>query len=928
MPIAALGERVRPGRRNRHSRGVPDQPATRRAGDPRRERRQTRWHDGCWKRDDERTTDSLVLQPFHAAKPPRARTHAVQSADVPPLVAPREEAEGRRRSERERRALARAHKPVVERRLEELWETEPGLFGWFGTVDHKLIAKRYLVTAFAFLVVAGIEALVMRLQLARAQQNIVTGEAYDQLFTMHGVTMIFWYASPILSGFGNYLVPLMLGSRDMAYPRLNAFTYWSFLLSGLLLYASPLLGEAPHAGWFAYVPYASETYSPGRGMDFYCVSLVFLTVSTTAGAINFIVTIFRHRAVGMTVSRMPLFMYSTLTTSFSIVLSLPALTAACVFLELDRRWHFHFFDSIRGGSPLLWQQLFWFFGHPWVYVIFLPATGMVSMILPVFARRPIVGYPYVATATVLTGVVGFGVWVHHMFATGMNHASMTFFSAASMTVSIFSAVQVFAWIATLWKGRPVMTTSMLFAVGFVASLVIGGLSGVVTAVIPFDWQVTDTYFVVAHLHYVLVGANVFPVFAAFYYWLPKITGRKLDERLGRLSFWLMFAGFNLAFFPMHAAGALGMRRRVFTYAVGQGWEGLNLASSIGAAVLAAGILVSIWNAATRLRKGERAGKNPWNADTLEWSTTSPPLVYGTVHLPKVTSRHPLWDEHEEENDPEGRRVLDDARVTFSTTWLDAKPIALAKMPTDSLAPLGLALVLLALSAAVLAKSIPFMVLSALATGVVCGMWLWPREEKKPETPREPGAERAPLVSEIDQSRGGWGMALFIATEAMLFVMLFFSYFYLGPYGDEPPPKLELALVMLGILLTSSGVLHLGEKRLEKGKPGQARVALGVTVALGVAFMTVQVLEYQNHLTELTPQMNAYGSIFYALTGLHGMHVLVGLGMLGWTLFSPQLGVANKPPHHVLRNASRYWHFVDAVWVLIVGTLYVAPHFTR
>jgi cytochrome c oxidase subunit I len=505
-------------------------------------------------------------------------------------------------------------------RLTQLWEAPHTLWGALATVDHKAIGKRYLATAIAFLLIGGVEAVFMRVQLSASNMHVLDPETYNQLFTMHGITMIFWYASPILSGFGNYLVPLMLGARDMALPRLNAFSYWVFVLSGLFVYASFLIAQAPHGGWFAYVPYTNAQYSAGLNLDFYALSLILLTVSTTAGAVNFLVTIFRLRAPGMSINRMPLFMYSTATTSILAVLSLPALTVACVFLELDRQWGTHFFDAAGGGSPLLWQHLFWFFGHPWVYIIFLPATGMISMILPVFARRPIVGYTWVALATVLTGLVGMGVWVHHMFAVGMSELSMSFFSAASMTISIFSTVQVFAWLATLWHGRPVLTTAMLFTLGFLATFVIGGLNGVATAVIPFDWQLTDTYFVVSHLHYVLIGANVFPVFAALYYWLPKMTGRLMNEPAGRWSFWLMLIGFNVAFFPMQITGLLGMPRRIYTYSPEMGWDTLNLVITFGALVLALGVLVSLVNLVTSIRSGPYAGPNPWNADSLEWST--------------------------------------------------------------------------------------------------------------------------------------------------------------------------------------------------------------------------------------------------------------------------------------------------------------------
>jgi len=620
--------------------------------------------------------------------------------------------------------------PELRRRLLKLWERPHTLWGWFATVDHKEIGKRYLVTAFVFLLVGGVEALLIRLQLARPDAAVLTPEAYDQIFTMHGVTMIFWYASPILSGFANYLIPLMGGMRDMAYPRLNAFTYWTFLLSGLFLYASPFVGQAPHGGWFAYVPYTNAIYSPGFNMDFYALALLFLTISTTAGAINFITTILRLRAPGMAISRMPLFFYSTLTVSASVVLALPPLTAACVFLELDRRWGTHFFDVNREGSVLLWQQLFWFFGHPWVYIIFLPATGMISMIIPTFARRPIVGYTYVALATVLTGVVGFGVWVHHMFATGEPQMAMSFFSAASMTISIFSAVQVFAWIATIAGGAPVLTTSMLFAVGFLVVFVIGGLNGIVTAVIPFDWQLTDTYFVVSHLHYVLVGANMFPVFAAFYYWLPKISGRMLSERLGKWSFWIMFAGFNVVFFPMHIVGLLGMPRRIYTYPANLGWGGWNMVETVGAFVLAVGILISIVNFLRSLA-GAHAGRDPWNAGTLEWESDSPPAVYGSEMVPIVATRFPLWDQFDEHFDPDADRTLDDERVAAVTTVLDATPLGVAKMADDTATPLYLALALTAMFTALLLKAMWIALGAVLVSLLIAGTWLWPEPERSP-----------------------------------------------------------------------------------------------------------------------------------------------------------------------------------------------------
>ncbi len=627
-------------------------------------------------------------------------------------------------------SVAARDKAGLADELHEIWKSEPGIGGWLSTVDHKQIGIRYIVTAFVFLIAGGIEALIFRLQLAGPNEHLLTPEQYNQLFTVHGMTMIFLYAGPVLSGFSNYLWPLLLGARDMALPRLNALSYWLYLCAGIFLYIAFAIGFGPNDGWFNYVPYAARAYNGGPNIDFYSLGMILLGISTTVGSINFIVTFLRMRAPGMSINRVPILIWGTLTASAANIFAIPAASLAFFLLWMDRNFATHFFDTQAGGQALLWQHLFWMFGHPWVYAIVLPAMGMVSDGLPVFCRRPLVGYTAVALATVATMVLGFGVWVHHMFATGLPSISLSFFSAASIIIAVPSAVGVFAWLATIATGRPVFTTPFLFFASFIVLFTIGGVSGYMTGSLPVDLQLTDTYFVVAHIHYVLIGINVFPVVGAVYFWFPKFTGRMLDEKLGRWNFWTMFVGFNLGFFPMHISGLLGMPRRVYTYAEGMGWDWLNMITTIGSFVFAIGVLLFIINVVVSYRRGRIAGNNPWDAPTLEWATSSPPPPYNFVVIPTVASRHPLWEDRLEE--PAGERshvdaglVLDHGREAIGTTALDAQPDIILKMPSDSYAPLLLALSATAIFVGLLTHLWWLAGAAAICTGVATLVWLWP-----------------------------------------------------------------------------------------------------------------------------------------------------------------------------------------------------------
>jgi len=574
--------------------------------------------------------------------------------------------------------------------LRQTWSSKPSLLGWLSSVNHQEIGRRYILTAFIFLLIGGIEALLMRLQLAKPENTFLSAGHYNQIFTLHGTTMMFLFAVPVMEGMGIYLVPLMVGTRNVAFPRLNAFGYWMYLAGGLFLYGCAFFNMIPDAGWFAYPPLSGPQFSPGKGVDVWAQMITFTEVSALCVAVELIVTILKMRAPGMSLNRMPMFCWSMLVQSFMIIFAMPAvMIASTVFLLNDRTIGTHFVNPAEGGDPLLYQHVFWFFGHPEVYIIFLPALGMVSSILETHTRRQIFGYPALVLSLAGNGFIAFGLWVHHMFATGLPEIGEAYFTAASMMIAITSGVQIFCWLATLWSGRLRLTTAVHFVFGFIFIFVMGGMTGVILASIPLDLQAHDTFFVVAHFHYVLIGGALFPLFAGFHYWFPKFTGRMMDERLGKLSFWILFIGFNLTFFPMHWLGMLGMTRRVYTYIPGLGWENANLAATSGAFVILCGGLIFIANALRSRGSGERAENDPWEASTLEWEAESPPAPYNFPNLPVITSRAPLWTPASERGIVIGLR--ENRREILITEVLGTEPHHRSVQPAPSLWPLLTAL---------------------------------------------------------------------------------------------------------------------------------------------------------------------------------------------------------------------------------------------
>jgi cytochrome c oxidase subunit 1 len=619
----------------------------------------------------------------------------------------------------------------LEARLDRTWSRPPGILGWLATVDHKEIGRRYIVTALAFLALGGVLALAMRVQLAQPDSNLISAQRYNELFTMHGSTMMFLFAVPVMEGVAVYIIPLMVGTRSTAFPRLNAFSYFMYLFGGLMLWVAFLLNIGPDIGWFAYTPLSGPQFSPGKRADIWAQMITFTEVSALAAAVVLVCTILKARAPGMTLARMPLFAWAMLVQAVMIIFAMPAVALASSMLISDRLVGTQFYNSWEHGDALLWQHLFWFFGHPEVYIIFLPATGFVSVICETFCRRPVFAYPVVVLALISTGILAFGLWVHHMFATGLPRVGYSFYTAASMTVAIPTALQIFCWLATMWDGRPRLAVPMLYVIGFIVTFVIGGLTGVIIASVPLDLQLHDTYFIVAHFHYVLIGGAVFPLLGILTYWFPKITGRMMNEALGRVGFWMIFLGFQLAFFPMHFAGLLGMPRRVYTYPAGLGLELPNLLSTIGAFVVATAVGLFVINAVFSLYRGAIAPSNPWDAASLEWATASPPPPYNFAHIPVVESRTPLWDNVGELPVVSGLRV-DDKEILLTTVVAAALDLR-EPVPEPSLWPFiaSVAVGIFFISSIFSPWAVVF---GAIPSAIALTAWFWPKEIKRHPEP--------------------------------------------------------------------------------------------------------------------------------------------------------------------------------------------------
>jgi cytochrome c oxidase subunit I+III len=822
---------------------------------------------------------------------------------------------------------------VRHQRLDAVWRNPSG---WkiIGAVNHTTVGLRFIVTGFIFFLIGGVLAMLMRSQLALPGNNILDHQAYAQAFTMHGTTMMFFFAVPIMEGFAVYLIPKMIGARDMIYPRLSAFGYWCYLFGGILLYSSFIVGAVPDGGWFMYVPLTSKQFSPGLSVDFWLLGVTFAEISAVAAGIELIVSILKTRTAGMTIHRMPLYAWYILITAFMIVFGFPPLILGSILLEIERAFGLPFYDAALGGDPLLWQHLFWVFGHPEVYIIFLPAAGIVTTILPTFARRPVVGYTWVVLAVIGTGFISFGLWVHHMFAVGIPLLSLAFFSAASMAVAIPTGIQVFVWIATLWTGRPVMKTPLLFILGFLFIFVLGGLTGVMVAMVPFDWQVHDTHFVVAHLHYVLFGGMVFPLFAAFYYWLPLFSGRAPPEKLSRLVFWTIFLGFNLTFLPMHVTGLLGMPRRVYTYLPGLGWDMLNLMSTIGSFLSAAGIGMFVIDFVLHFYFGKRVPANMWNAGTLEWALKTPVPPYNFVSQPLVQDRDPLWSDTElAERAERGEYFLGrenvDQRETLVTSSLHARPEYVAVLPGNTQTPLVAAVFTSLFFIGFLTKNYWLAAAgAALAIGALL-VWAWQGGARGGVVEVDAGrGQSLPLHYSSLQSPGWWGTAIALLADATLFGSLIFAYFFLWTVSPAWPPRdyrdINLVLPSIGVaaLLASSAAIQWGESGNRSGNAKRLRIGYIAAIALAAVFMAAQAIAL--HAGDISAKTHAYGALLHTISGFELVHATVAILMAGFVLWRAYFGYVGKDRPIEAQVAALFWHYTVLQWVLGFSVIYLFP----
>ncbi len=707
-------------------------------------------------------------------------------------------------------------------RLDQIWRDPPrGAAKWFAAVNHTTLGRRFMLTALVFFLVGGVLAMLLRTQLATSGNAFLTHDSYHQTFTMHGTVMMFLFAIPMLEGFALYLIPKIMGARDLSFPRLGAYAYWCYLFGGLILIVGLLAGVAPLSGWFMYTPLSSTAYSPGINADLWLIGVTFAEISAICGAVELVVSILRLRAPGMGLNRLPLFAWYMLVTAVMILVGFPPLILGSILLEVERAFGWPFFDVSGGGDPLLWQHLFWMFGHPEVYIIFLPAAGMVSTLIPTFSRHPLVGYSWVVAAAIAMGFISFGLWVHHMFTVGIPHLGQTFFSAASMLVVIPTAIQVFAWISTLWSGRPVLRLPMLYLFGFLVIFVAGGLTGVMVALVPFDWQVHDTHFVVAHFHYVLIGGMVFPVIAAAYYWLPHFTGRMPSDSLGIWGFWFIFIGFNLTFLVMHLTGLLGMPRRVYMYGSDWGWDVPNLISSMGAFVQTIGFTILLLDFFLHARIGKVATRNPWDAGTLEWATPTPVAPYNFAAQPWVNSRYPLWEQPDLGAQLAAGRGLPGSafptrRETIGVDVLTGEPQHLVILPGPSWLPFIAAVATGAFFVAVLFKTYIVALIAVVGALAIFVVWAWRNGAQSDPVPVDvgEGVMLLPHFGDIQASPGRAGLLYTLLADATLLASLLFGWVYLFTVAPNWPPgpyiRFDLSLPLVG--LVALAIAYYGARR--------------------------------------------------------------------------------------------------------------------